>query len=75
MMAMLVNATMSPARIIFPASQFRGDSALGSLSMDVMALHAELSDQAGVQSFFSTSTQISPVLKCTLDEISSSRSV
>ena len=34
-----------------PSVAVQGDSALGSLSMDVMALHAELSDQAGVQSF------------------------
>jgi hypothetical protein len=56
---------MSPALIIFPASQFRGLSALGLLSKAVIALHMASRFQAGHQSDFNTSRQISPESKCT----------
>ena len=57
---MLLNATMSPARIMFPASQFQGLSTSGSASRAMIARQAPSRLQAGDQFFFRMSRQIDP---------------
>ena len=61
-----LNANMSPLRIRFPASQFRGLSAFGAASNAIIALQMVPIPQAGDQSDFKTSKHISPVLESTL---------
>eukprot|EP01025_Chloroclados_australasicus_P030772 TRINITY_DN30960_c0_g1_i1.p2 TRINITY_DN30960_c0_g1~~TRINITY_DN30960_c0_g1_i1.p2 ORF type:complete len:213 (-),score=11.72 TRINITY_DN30960_c0_g1_i1:126-764(-) len=63
-LAMLLNPLVSLHLIRLPASQFKGLSALGSLSMDSMAWHTETKVQAGVHFDLSISRHTSPVLKC-----------
>jgi hypothetical protein len=55
-------ASMSPARIIFPLSQLRGESAFGFSSKLTIARHRDSRVQAGVQwSLFKMSRQIAPL--------------
>ena len=63
--AVVSNAIVSPPRIMFPASQFNGDDASGSLNKANTARQAACKPQAGDHSFFSMSKQISPVRKWT----------
>ncbi len=63
---MELNALMSPARIMLPASQLSGESASGSESNAIIAWHTASRPQAGVQDLFSMSRQISPLGKSML---------
>jgi hypothetical protein len=65
MRAVVLYASMSPPRIIFPASQFNGLSASGSDSKARMARHAACTPHAGLHSFFNISRHTSPVRKWT----------
>ena len=56
-----LNALISFARIMFPASQLSGLSAAGSCKSDIIALHADCKLHAGDHSLFKISKQISPV--------------
>jgi len=56
-------AVMSPFRTRFPASQFNGLSASGSLNKANTALQAASNPHAGLHSFFKISKHTSPVLK------------
>ena len=64
-LAVVWKARSSPPRIIFPASQLRGESASGALRRAMMARHAACNPQAGDHSFFRISKQMSPVRKWT----------
>eukprot|EP00304_Pavlova_gyrans_P002665 CAMPEP_0206053770 /NCGR_PEP_ID=MMETSP1466-20131121/36551_1 /ASSEMBLY_ACC=CAM_ASM_001126 /TAXON_ID=44452 /ORGANISM="Pavlova gyrans, Strain CCMP608" /LENGTH=116 /DNA_ID=CAMNT_0053428953 /DNA_START=137 /DNA_END=488 /DNA_ORIENTATION=+ len=67
MRAMLLKPRMSPERMRFPASQFRGLSASGEERRAMTARHTDWIVQAGVHaSSFKMSRHISPVLKRTL---------
>ena len=65
MAAVVLNAIISFPRIMFPASQFNGDSASGSDSNANTARHAACKPHAGLHSFLSISKHISPVRKWT----------
>ena len=56
-----LNALMSFALIILPASQFKGLSPEGSDNKAIIALHADCRLHAGDHSFFNISKHISPV--------------
>ena len=65
-LAMLLKARMSPARIALPASQLSGESALGFRRRLLMARVTLSSVHCTFQCCgLSTSRQISPVSKCT----------
>lgn len=61
MRATLAKACRSPARTMFPASQFKGLSASGAESRAMTARQAACRLHAGDHSFFRMSRQISPV--------------
>ncbi len=63
---MELNALISPARIMFPASQLRGESAHGSESNAIIAWHTDRRPQAGVQDVFRMFRHISPLEKSML---------
>ncbi len=63
---MELNALRSPARIMLPASQLRGESASGSESNAIIAWHTARRPQAGAHELFGISRQISPLQKSTL---------
>mmetsp|Transcript_25061 Transcript_25061/g.57589 ORF Transcript_25061/g.57589 Transcript_25061/m.57589 type:complete len:95 (-) Transcript_25061:353-637(-) len=63
MRAVLPKAWSSPPRIMFPASQFNGDSASGSDKSANTARQAAWRPHAGDHSFFRMSRQISPLRK------------
>jgi hypothetical protein len=56
----------SPARIKFPASQFKGLLASGALSKEIIARQSVDKVHAGLQLDFKMSKQISPVLRFNL---------